>query len=302
MTYKVGGINLGFAPVIIGAGVCKTPARTLEWLKVAPTVSGSYLTKQWDGNTGKVQYPDTLEELEQIGFGLNSFGMPNCGFSSAVSLFEGTKTENPLIISIAGFKWTEYAEGIKVFSALDNVSAIELNFGCPNTGHGEIISFDHVALAKLFKWQARQPYIKPIWVKFSPFSNPKELERRAKLVNRYKKFIKAVVTCNTFPNAYAGTEAINTNLGNYGGLSGPALKHIALGQVRQFRMHLDSDIDVIGVGGNLYGNDIVETLGAGAKAVQLTSLPSWLGDVSKFWDTLTSGPNCDQFVEKFQQQ
>jgi dihydroorotate dehydrogenase len=300
MTYTAGGVTFGLVPVMIGAGVCKTPEKTFDWLKLLATASGSYLQKPWSGNTGKVQYPDTLEEVRQLGFGINSHGMPNCGFDSAVEKFRGREFENSLVASVAGFKWQEYVEGIRMFTTLENVSAIELNFGCPNTGHGEIISFDHVSLSRLFKWQARQPVVKPIWVKFSPFSNPKELERRAVLVNKYKKFIKAVVTCNTFPNAYAGTEAIKTNLGNYGGLSGPALKHIALGQVCQFRKHLDPDIDVIGVGGNFYGDDIIDTLDAGAKAVQLTSVPAWQGEPSKFWDTLTSGPNCERFVETFQ--
>lgn len=301
MTHIVGGVDLGFAPVMIGAGVCKTPAKTSDCIKVAPVVSGSYTSKAREGNTGKLFYPETLEELEQIGFGLNAFGMPNRGFGSVSTEFSGRQFENPLIVSIAGFSPNEYLEGVRIFSTLANVAAIELNAGCPNTGHGEILSFDENVLTTLLENLSSSSIEKPLWLKFSPFTNPNELERRAKLVNQYKKLVKAVVTCNTFPNGYAGPSAIDTiRTGNYGGLSGPALKHIALGQVHQFRKYLDPDIDVIGVGGIMTGNDIVDFLDAGAKAVQLTSMPFWLGEPSKFLDILTSGPDCSLFVDKIQ--
>jgi dihydroorotate dehydrogenase (fumarate) len=297
MTFIAGGVGLSSAPVMIGAGVAKQPEQAEEWLKIGPTVAGSFTGESRGGNRGTLFFPDSLEALVQSGFGLNSYGMPNIGFERNAKEMAGKNYANPLIISIAGFSTAEYIKGVQIFSQLTNVDAIELNFGCPNTEHGEILSFDGTTLATLLEQLCDVPGKKPLWLKFSPFSNPAELTRQAKLVSRFKGIIKAVVTCNTFPNGFAGEKAITTNLGNYGGVSGPALKPIAMGQVRQFRNLLSEEIDVIGVGGITTGNDIIDFLDAGATAVQLTSLPFWLGKPNKFWDYLTNGPNSDQFSQ-----
>ena len=101
--WNAGGVNLPHGPYMIGAGVCKTPASTVEWLSVAPVVSGSYTREQRDGNSGKVVWPGSLEDILRLGYGLNSYGMPNIGFASAATQFEVMESEQPLIISIAGF-------------------------------------------------------------------------------------------------------------------------------------------------------------------------------------------------------
>jgi dihydroorotate dehydrogenase (fumarate) len=284
-TYKVGGITLPSAPIMIGAGVCKTPQTAREWLTVAPVVSGSYTPERRDGNKGdRLFYPDTDEELRAIGFGLNSFGMPNMGFKSAAQEFANHRSEHPLIISVAGFSVDDYANGIEQFTTVDGVAAVELNFGCPNTEHGKIMSFDIRSLDTLFR-RLGESAERPIWVKFSPYSDPGLLKEVASVVNTASATIKAVVTCNTFPSAYAGKDAISP-MGGLAGLSGPALKPIAMGQIIQFRQHLVPEIDVIGIGGATTGNDIVDFLDAGAQAMQMTSLPFWLGTPGRLWETL----------------
>lgn len=282
--YKVGGIMLPTAPIMIGAGVCKNPQTTRKWLAVAPVVSGSYTPLRRDGNKGdRLFYPDTEEELRAIGFGLNSFGMPNMGFAAA-SEFTGYHGEQPLIISVAGFSVDDYVNGVEQFTTVESVAAIELNFGCPNTEHGKIMSFDLNSLDTLFR-RLEKFVERPIWVKFSPYSDPGLLKEVTSVVNMASATIKAVVTCNTFPSAYAGKDAISP-MGGLAGLSGPALKPIAVGQVIQFRQHLVPEIDVIGIGGATVGNDVVDFLDAGAQAVQMTSLPFWLGTPGRLWETL----------------
>ncbi len=284
-THKVGGLMLPSAPIMIGAGVCKNPQTTRKWLTAAPVVSGSYTPKSRDGNKGdRLFYPDTEEELRAIGFGLNSFGMPNMGFEAAARELAGTGGEQPLIVSIAGFSIDDYVNGVEQFTTVEGVVAIELNFGCPNTEHGKIMSFDPRSLDALFR-RLGELIERPIWVKFSPYSDPGLLKEVATVVNTACATVKAVVTCNTFPSAYAGKNAISP-MGGLAGLSGPALKPIAMGQVTQFRQHLVRVIDVIGVGGITTGNDVIDFLDAGACAVQLTSLPFWLGTPARFWETL----------------
>lgn len=282
-TYSAGGVTFLHSPIMIGAGVCKTPARTQDWLQVAPVVSGSYTPEAREGNEGNLFFPETEKDFQRVNFGLNSFGMPNMGFLNAVEAFTSMTIKNPLIISVAGFSTEDYHKGILVFR--DVASAIELNFGCSNIEHEKITSFDLRFLDTLFRDLVKCNYQFPIWAKFSPYSDPGMLKEVASTVNEYEGAIKAVVTCNTFPYAFAGVENISPNDG-FAGLSGPVMKLIARGQVRQFRQHLNPEIDVIGVGGITTGNDVVDFLDDGARAVQLASMPFWSGDPGKFWEKL----------------
>lgn len=299
--WNVGGVSLPHGPYMIGPGACKTPDRTAEWLKVAPVVSGSYTPEQRDGSAGKVMHPETLEDFLRLRYGLNSYSMPNMGFAAAAAQFASMESEQPLIVSVAGFSIDDYVLGVKTFAALSNVAAIELNFGCPNTQgeHNTIMSFDPVTIKTILHQIMQLGLDTPVWVKLSPYSNPQDLQRMAEVINCFAgkgSFRIAVVTCNTFPNAYAGRGKITPNDG-MAGLSGPAMKPIALGQVMQFRQHLDGRIDVIGVGGITTGDDIIDFLYAGAAAVQITSLAHWAGDPRSFQDQLFTGEAADRFFE-----
>lgn len=299
--WSAGGVRLPHGPYMIGAGVCKTPASTAQWLKVAPVVSGSYTPEQRDGNPGKVVWPETLKEFLRLGYGLNSYGMPNMGFAAAATQFETMESEQPLIVSIAGFSIDDYLRGLADFGKLPTVSALELNFGCPNTqgDHPDIVSFNPELVDRLLGYLAHNKHLtdETIWLKFSPYSNPAELKRMADIVNKYVDNVQlAVVTCNTFPNAYAGSGKIDGNDG-MAGKSGPAIKEEAMGQVRQFRQYLDERIDVIGVGGITTGDGVMDFLEAGAKAVQLTSLAHWAGDPQTFFEHLLDNETASRFIE-----
>ena len=273
---SAGGVTLPDGPFMIGAGVCKNPTATQDWLKIAPVVSGSYTLDQRDGNVGEVMWPGLIDLVQSFGYGFNSYGMPNMGCGAASIPLARVKSEQPLIVSFAGFSVDEYVQGVKILATLESVSAIELNFGCPNTQgeHSTIISFDPETIKTIVHRVMQLGYDVPIWIKLSPYSNPQDLERVAKVLNGFVgkgTFQIAVVTCNTFPNAFAGEGKISPNNG-LSGLSGPVMKPIALGQVKQFRQHLSPLIDVIGVGGVWASDDVVDFLDAGAAAVQVLSL------------------------------
>lgn len=293
----VGGITLPHGPFMIGAGVCKTPASTTEWLQVAPVVSGSYTALKRNGNPGNTAWPGTLNRVTELGYALNSYGMPNIGFVAAADQFAAIQSDHPLIISIAGFSVDDYIQGARTFGQLSTVAALELNFGCPNTQgeHSTIMSFDPNIVWEVMLGIGRLALQKPTWVKLSPYSNPRDLQHMADMLNHCVGLESlAVVTCNTFPNAYAGAGLIDPNSG-LAGLSGPALKPIALGQVKQFRHYLDERIDVIGAGGITTGNDIVDFIDAGAAAVQITSLAHWAGNPRSCTDHLFADGAADRF-------
>lgn len=296
--WSVGGVSLPHGPYMIGAGVCKTPARTKRWLEAVPVVSGSYTPSARSGNSGRVMWPDTFEGFLEMGFGLNSYGMPNMGIDRAISELSTLKSEQPLIVSIAGFSVANYTVGVEIVAACDAISAIELNFGCPNMqgDHPDIISFDPAVVHEILSLLVADRCAKPIWLKFSPYSNPAELKRMAELINSFVGSLKlAVVTCNTFPNAYAGDEKIDPNDG-MAGLSGPYMKPVALGQVRQFRRYLDDSVDVIGVGGITTGDDIIDFLESGAAAVQIVSLAHWAGSAGLFFEHLLNQQTASRFI------
>ena len=208
--------------------------------------------------------------------------MPNMGFEKAAEQFAIFTSENPLVVSVAGFSAEDYLRGIEIFSNLSTVSAIECNFGCPNVAHGKIASFDVEFLNKLFEQIPEG--CAPLWVKFSPYSDPGALADVAAVVNGYDSKIRAVVTCNTFPNTYL-PDKIDVNTG-LAGMSGRAMNAVALGQVRQFKIKLAESIDIIGIGGVQSGFDVVNMFEAGASGVQLTSMPFWQPNPSSFWDKL----------------
>jgi len=302
--WRAGGLEFD-SPVMIGAGVCKTLESALAWMESAAggVETGSYTPLERGGNEGTVFYPTRNEDFLRAGFGLNSFGMPNVGFKRIREELEKTETEKPLIVSIAGFSIEDYLKGLKMLYPCYYVAAITLNFGCPNTGHsGRIMSFDLRGIETMLNQlkQFDSNYQTPIWMKVSPYTDPMQLKEVAAIVNSSRR-IKAIVTCNTFPNAYAGRESISPNDG-LAGLSGPALKHIAMGQVWQWRKHLNSDIDVIGVGGITTGNDVVDFLDAGANAVQVVSLPFWLGEPRRLGEALMAEGTSERFQTLFERE
>ena len=124
----------------------------------------------------------------------------------------------------------------------------------------------------------------------------------AEIVNSFTDLLNlTVVTCNTFADAYAGEGVIDPNDG-MAGLSGPAMKQIALGQVKRFRQYLDPAVDVIGVGGITTGDDIVDFLDAGAAAVQITSLAHWAGDPKSFQERLLDEKTASRFLQLLESQ
>jgi dihydroorotate dehydrogenase (fumarate) len=284
---------------MIGAGVAKTSARAKEWLQIAPVVAGSFTPYEREQNPGQVLWPEGLEEFLATRYGLNSYGMPNRSVGQETEELDRHEGMQPLIVSVAGFEPRHYFAGALAVHQCQGATAVEFNLGCPNTQgeHSEITSFQPETVHEILGGVVGQGYRMPIWLKFSPYSNPSELKRMAELVNEFAgRLPLAVVTCNTFPNAYAGGGKITPN-GGLAGLSGSAMKPIALGQVKQFRAHLDERIDVIGVGGATVADDIVDFIDAGAAAVQVVSLAHWAGEPRSFTNYFYADGVADRYFE-----
>jgi dihydroorotate dehydrogenase (fumarate) len=271
---KLAGIDLEH-PLMNAAGTCKTVEHLEHFVRsaVSAVVLGPATPLAREINPGNVYWQGQY-------YSLNSLGMPNGGepyyeefLPRMLELAAGAN--KPLIFQIAGFSPEDYVRLARLAERL-GVKYIELNFGCPNVWDGGrqkgIVSFDLEAIRLIFE-TVREAFSGVIGLKLSPYSDPQFLTQVAELVKRLK--VGYIALSNTFPNAMVldrqGRPVISVG---FGGLSGSAMKPIALGQVLQFAAVLKDDVDIVGVGGIAGGEDIVDYLNAGAVAVQ-ASTPYW---------------------------
>lgn len=212
------------------------------------------------------------------GFALNSFGMPNGGIEfyekelpeMAKKIHDSGKI---VFLNIAGFNKQDYVDLAKMANST-GVDILEMNFGCPNVlvngEHKPIVSFDPEAMKEVIS-AVKEVCNLPLAIKLSPYSNPGDLKAAADVLIEAK--VTAVVTSNTFPNGFyssaTGEPVLATELA---GVSGQAMKAIALGQVRQFRNLLPPETKVIGVGGIETKEDVELYRKAGADMVQVATL------------------------------
>jgi dihydroorotate dehydrogenase len=301
-------------PMILGAGVCKNPSGVKIYsqddVSLGAVVSGSYTPLPREGNSGKLFYPESLEEVLQKGYGLNSFGMPNMGFKKAHEEFSAMGSlKKPLIISLAGFGVQDYISGVATFGRDSPfVSGIELNFGCPNAHDKktEPIAYDLASMEEiLFALNASQIDC-PVWVKISPYLTSVDLknlatshpelnfentpavdsgfaDQVARLAMKFS-FVRALICSNTVPNVITKEKITTTPNNGKAGLSGPATLEIGLKQASHMaRILKNTPVDVIGAGGILSGNDAVKYFNAGCKGVSCTSGPFWSNSGPRFF-------------------
>lgn len=268
--------------IMNGAGTCKTldgpeGVKRLVKSNISAVMVGSFTLEKRTGNSGNVY--DGRKGL----FSLNSMGLPNPGeYYYREHIPEMVKAAHKngksLFTSVAGFTPEQYAE-LSFLSLEGGADLVELNLSCPNVWQDgqqkHIACFDPPLVEEILRCvEERVGQKAKISVKLSPFSNPSNLQEVAQVIGR-SKLVKAVVSMNTFPNAFAYNESgkpLITPGGGLSGLAGPAIKPIGLGQIKQLRAFLPDRIDLIGVGGIVTAEDILDYLRAGAKAVQVATI------------------------------
>ena len=203
---------------------------------------------------------------------INSVGLQNIGVRAFVAekLPQLRKFATPVIANVFGYAAEDYVEVVRVLNDAEGLAAYELNVSCPNTKHGGLaFGVDEVALGDLVgqvKGAARRPLI----VKLSP--NVAAIEPFALVAER--SGADAVSLVNTFVSLALDARTRKPRIGaGYGGLSGPAIKPIALRMVQQAARAVK--IPVIGMGGIATGEDAAEFLVAGASLVQVGTATFW---------------------------
>ena len=197
---------------------------------------------------------------------LNAIGLQNIGVRAFIeSKLPALRTYGtPIVANCWGHVPEEFAEVAARLSDAEGVAAIELNVSCPNKREwGRIIATDLDLTRELVR-MVRPRCTLPLWVKLSP--NVTDVASFARVAE--EEGADAVSLINTLVGMAVDLERRRPVLTNgTGGLSGPAIKPIALRMVHEVARSVR--IPVIGMGGIASGDDALEFLLVGARAVQV---------------------------------
>ena len=212
-----------------------------------------------DGNA----YPRMAETASGM---LNAVGLQNKGIDYFINhIYPRIKNyDTRLIANVNGSTVEEYIEVTEKVNELDKISAIELNISCPNVKEGGMSFGISCPSAEAVTREVRRVCDKHLMVKLSP--NVTDITEIAKAVEG--QGADSVSLVNTFLGMAIDSEKRIPLLSTItGGLSGPAIKPIALRMVWQ--VYKAVNIPVVGMGGIMNSNDAIEFMLAGASAVQV---------------------------------
>ena len=203
---------------------------------------------------------------------INSVGLQNVGARAFVveKLPKLRRFSTPIIANVFGYAADDYIETLRILNDAEGLSAYELNVSCPNTKHGGLaFGADESALPDLVS-RAKAVSTRPLIVKLSP--NVATIEPFARIAE--SSGADAISLVNTFVSLAIDVKTRKPRIGaGYGGLSGPAIKPIALRMVNQAAKAVR--IPVIGIGGIASGEDAAEFLIAGASLVEVGTATFW---------------------------
>jgi dihydroorotate dehydrogenase (NAD+) catalytic subunit len=196
---------------------------------------------------------------------INSIGLQNIGLEAILRDVAPVWAtwRVPVVVNIAGESVADYAELARRLDGVPGVSGIEVNISCPNVEDGLEFGTDPRAAGAVTNAVRRRTTL-PVIVKLTP--NASDIVAVARAV--VDAGADALTLINTFPAMAIDIESRRPALGwGSGGLSGPALKPIAIRMV--YLVAAAVDVPIIGCGGVMTGEDAVEYLMAGASAVQV---------------------------------
>jgi dihydroorotate dehydrogenase (NAD+) catalytic subunit len=194
---------------------------------------------------------------------INSIGLPNKGLSGFLTedLPQLAELPVPLVVNVMGFTRDEVAVLVEAFSARAEVAALELNVSCPNVESGLVMGADPAETAVLLE-RVRPLSDKPLIVKLTPNAeDPPAVAAAAEAAGA-----DAVSLVNTLRGMALDPRTGRPWLGGLtGGLSGPAIRSVALAQVAAVAERVS--IPVVGMGGVQSGCHAAELLEVGATLV-----------------------------------
>lgn len=262
MSVQIGSVSLP-APLMTAAGTAGYGSELSAFMDLSAlgaVVVKSLSADEWAGNPA----PRVHETPAGM---LNSVGLQGPGVAAwrEHELPELIETGARVVVSIWGRSVQDYARAAEALQDCPKqVVAVEVNLSCPNLDGGtHLFAHDPVATAQVL--QATSQIGLPLWAKLSP--NTDRLVEVAAAAQ--DAGAEAVTLINTVLGMIIDTESRRPLLGGGGGgLSGPAIRPVAVRAIHDVHMALP-DLPIVGVGGCATAVDAVELMLAGASAVQI---------------------------------
>jgi len=262
MTVRFAGLELA-NPIIAASG---TFGYGIEFEEIVSLDRiGAFVTK---GLSREPMAGNAAPRIVETAAGMmNAIGLQNVGVRAfAAEKMPRLRTISGAVViaNVFGFSVEDCMEVIRVLNDTPGIAMYELNASCPNTSHGGMVFGTDRDL--LFDLVSRCKYVatRPLMVKLSPNVTSIATMARAAADGG----ADAISLVNTFLSLAINIETRRSRIANFtGGLSGPAIKPIALRMV--FEAARAVTIPVVGLGGIVRAEDAVEFLLAGASAVQV---------------------------------
>lgn len=214
--------------------------------------------------------PPRLWETE--GGMMNSIGLQNIGVRAFVKdKLPGLAGAGCAVFAnVFGYEMEDYTEVVRVLEDAEGLAGYELNVSCPNTKHGGVQFGSEPGMLGEVVGAVRAVAKRPVMVKLSP--NVAKIEPLARAAE--EAGADAISLVNTFLALAVDARTRRPRIGaGFGGLSGPAIKPIALRMVHEAWRAVK--IPVVGLGGVATGEDAAEFLVAGATAVEVGTASFW---------------------------
>jgi dihydroorotate dehydrogenase (NAD+) catalytic subunit len=260
LSVDIAGIRMA-SPVLVGSGTFASGREYADFVdleRLGAIVTKGVSLEPWEGNAP----PRIAETASGM---LNSIGLQNPGVEAFIAddVQWLADLDVPVIVNVSGHTAGEYAAVIERLEG-SGVAGYELNISCPNVDSGGMAFGTSCASAAEVVSTCRQVTERPLIVKLSP--NVTDIVEIAESV--VDAGADAVSLINTLLGMAIDVESQRPRLGRVvGGLSGPAIKPVALRMVWQVATAVE--VPVIGMGGIMSAEDAVEFMLAGAAAVSV---------------------------------
>ena len=259
---KVGNVDLK-SPLILASGTCNFGHELSEYydLSILGGLSSKGLTiRPRQGNEG-CRVAETASGM------LNSVGLQNPGVDYFIEndLDYMRSLNTGVIVNAAGHSFEDYIAMVRKLDAhKDKIDALEINLSCPNVKAGCMtLGADPVQVKEIVTLMRKETDL-PLWIKLIP--NVTDI--KAVALAAQEGGADAVVLINTLLGMVINIKTRRPILhNNTGGYSGPAIKPIAIRMVAECSKVLD--IPIIGCGGVMSYEDVIEFMIAGASAVEI---------------------------------
>jgi dihydroorotate dehydrogenase (NAD+) catalytic subunit len=261
MTVALGPLTLR-NPVLTASGTYGFGAEYAPYCP--PSALGAIMVK---GLTPEPRLGNPAPRLRETPAGLlNAVGLENPGLDEFLRSYlpELQKLDTQIIVNIAGFSVADYELMARSLSGQPGVAALEVNISCPNVRHGGLAFGADPRSAEAVIRAVRGATELPVIAKLSP--NVTDIQEMARAVERGGADIISLI--NTILGMDIDIYTQRPFLGNImGGLSGPAIKPVALRMV--YQVYAATHLPIIGMGGVSTWEDAAAFLLAGARAVAL---------------------------------